>query len=269
MSQAGVRSMRNSPSAWPRRNRAATRASSRAQPSLTARRPRTAGSRCTRKASSPAAGSISATSRRSASARRCPRRGGRRRSAASNSCDAERLERPYERVAPGEVPVQGGAADPGGPGDLVHGGGRFAGEQGGGGAQHLVTIDGHETTIAHVRHQCLIAGMCVTQRLLASAECASVPGQLPAPLPVRARLLHQRGQPRQLVLVEVDDGRVQVARRAGRWWPRRRGPRRPTAAAARARGRRRRSRGPSPRRRSVQRVRRVRGRRAGRWPCPP
>ncbi|GAA3111111.1 hypothetical protein GCM10020254_66530 [Streptomyces goshikiensis] len=70
--------------------------------------------------------------------------------------DAEFLQGAHEGVAPGEVPVEGRAPDSGGAGDLVHRCGRFAGEQGGRIAQHLVTIHGHETSITRMRHLCLI-----------------------------------------------------------------------------------------------------------------
>lgn len=70
--------------------------------------------------------------------------------------DTEILQRLHQGVAPGEVAVEGGAADARSPGDLVHGGGRFVGQQGGGAAQHLLTVESHETTITHVRHLRLI-----------------------------------------------------------------------------------------------------------------
>lgn len=76
--------------------------------------------------------------------------------------DAECLQSADERVAPGEVPVQGGPADPRTLGDLVHGRGGFAGQQGRGTAQHMSSVDSHETTIAHMRHQRLIKGMDVS-----------------------------------------------------------------------------------------------------------
>ncbi|GAA3071956.1 hypothetical protein GCM10020000_65810 [Streptomyces olivoverticillatus] len=75
----------------------------------------------------------------------------RRVQSPSELLDAELFQGAHQCVAAREVPVEGGAADAGGLGDLVHGRGRLAGEQGRCRSQDMVTVNTHETTITRMR----------------------------------------------------------------------------------------------------------------------
>ncbi|CAM5257698.1 hypothetical protein SCYAM73S_06264 [Streptomyces cyaneofuscatus] len=164
-----------SSSFWPRsRNQAATAAArSTADPtpaaeripstnaSRAAARARLAGGQGGRRFGGPASSDSWAPTRHR---RGCPRR-------PAPHLDASR---------PAKWRCEGGAAEPGCSGDLVHGGGRFVDQQGGGAAQHLLTVESHETSLSHMRHDCLIRevrrskGVYAVCRRFAARSLASV-----------------------------------------------------------------------------------------------